>query len=462
MDFKEQTRLLTQKKNALYEGKTSLAGEGTARIGGALFDAGSFVELNAMVDEGNAVAGYGLVDGRPAYLIAQDPDLSGGAMSAAQAQKMIKALDKASNAGVPVVFLLNSQGAKVLEGLQVLSAYADVFTRMARLSGICPLIAVVDGPCVGAAAHFASLSDIVIAVESSAELLSAPASVLSAVQGVSKDGKTLGGAAQAAQQGAVSLTAPDTAAALKIVQALVGLLPSSSGCNAPFQEGDDLNRLLTDAQAASGALLLEAVADAGSVVWLYQAYAAGCHTALARVGGRPCGIVSTEFTVDGGRLDAKACDKIARFVRFCDCFDLPVITLIDSEGLAVPSADKQGWLMRASSDMLYTYADADCPKLAVITGNAVGTAFVAFAGSAVADVCYAWPGSLISPLTKEAAVQTFEAGQLKTRDRDTLEKEYSDKADGMNAARAGIVDEVIAPAQTRKYLIAAMEMLAAE
>ncbi|NLB39357.1 MAG: hypothetical protein GX810_08965, partial [Clostridiales bacterium] len=183
MEFQEQLRLLTQRKTAADGGVQAQVPEGTARLGGTLFDAGSFVEIGALQAEANCLTGHGLVNGRPADLIAQDPEASGGAMGQAQAAKMVRALDMAERACAPVVFLLNSQGAKVLEGAQVLGAYADVFTRMSALSGVCPMLAVVNGPCVGAAAHFVGLADIAIAVEKSAVVLPASASVLHAVHG---------------------------------------------------------------------------------------------------------------------------------------------------------------------------------------------------------------------------------------------------------------------------------------
>ncbi len=457
MDFQEQLRLLNKRKAELF-GEKAVTPEGTARLYGALFDEGTFVELNALAAQGGCVTGYGLVDDLPAYLIAQDDQVDGGAMSQAQAKRITNAIDKAMAVAAPVVLVINSQGAKVTEGAAVLHAYTEVFTRLQMMDGLSPRIAVINGPCVGVAAHFAALCDISIAVEGKAQLLSAPTSVLEAVHGAAKDSKTWGSASVLAQQGAVALAASDTAAALKTVRELLLLLPSSVYSEPVRDAKDDMNRLLNDSAMENGLKLAKMVADKHSLMELYPTYGAGAHVALARLDGEPCGIVSTEFTVDEGRLDAASCDKIARFVTLCQSFELPVITLINSKGLAVPKPQDQAWLMRASTDMMRAYHDAVHTRLAVIAGDAIGTAYAAFGGKWMADTVFAWPASVIAPLSKEVAVQTFDADALKTKDRSELEAAYAASADGFAAAALGIVDEVIDPAQTRKYLISALQM----
>lgn len=457
MDFQEQLRLLTKRKAELF-GENAVTPEGTARLYGALFDEGTFVEINALAAHSGCVTGFGLVDGLPAYLVAQDDAVDGGAMSAAQAKRITAAIDKAIQAAAPLVMVINSQGAKVTEGAAVLHAYTEVFSKLQMMTNVSPCIAVINGPCVGAAAHIAALCDIAIAVDGKAQLLSAPTSVLEAVHGTAKDSKTWGSSSVLAAQGAVALSVSDTAEALKTVRALLLLLPSSSN-SAPLQDAqDDMNRLLTDSAMQDGLRLAKMVADKHTLIELHPTYGMGAHVGFARLDGQPCGIVSTEFTVDDGRLNAASCDKIARFVDLCQRYDMPLITLINSKGLAVPKPQEQAWLMRASTDMMRAYHDAMSTKLAVITGDAIGTAYIAFGGRWMADTLLAWPASVIAPLSKEAAVQTFDADALKTKSRADLEAAYAASSDGMSAAALGIVDEVIDPAQTRKYLIAALQM----
>lgn len=457
MDFQEQARLLTKRKAELF-GEGNTAPDGTARLYGALFDEGTFAETNALAAQGGCVTGFGLINDLPAYLIAQDDAVLGGAMSEAQAIRMTNTIEKAVQTAAPVVLVINSQGAKVTEGARVLTAYTSVFTKLEMMNGLAPRIAVINGPCVGVAAQFAALCDIAIAVESKAQLLSAPVSVLEAVHGASKDSKTWGSASVLAAQGAVALVAASTADALKTVRDIVTLLPSSSDSEPLRDARDDANRVLTDEAARDGLTLAKSIADTHSFIELYSAYGAGAHVGFARLDGEPCGLVATEFTRDEGRLDAASCDKIARFVTLCDELEIPVITLINSKGLAVPKPSEQAWLMRASADMQRAYHDAVHTRLAVITGNAIGMAYIAFGGKWMTDVVFAWPASVIAPLSKEAAVQTFDADELKTKTRDELEAAYAASCDGMNAAALGMVDEVIDPAQTRKHLIMALQM----
>jgi len=172
------------------------------------------------------------------------------------------------------------------------------------------------------------------------------------------------------------------------------------------------------------------------------------------------GLVANDHTVDGGRLTSQDSRKAARFVRLCDCYQLPVISLVNTDGLTVPLVGHQGALLRGAADLLYAYAEATAPKIAIMTGSAVGAAYVAMGGKSIADVSYAWPTAMIAPLTKEAAVQTLDGDKLNAGEsREALEGEYADSFGALNAAKAGIVDDVIEPRETRKYIIAALELL---
>lgn len=460
----DQLRILLEKKNALLKCNEELAekqhasGKRTARERvEKICDSGSFVEIQSLQTEAAVITGYALIGQRPVYVIAQDVTTKGAAMSDAQAAKMIRTLDMAEKIGAPVLFFADSEGVCVKEGAVAMAAYARVFARMARLSGICPIITLVCGPCMGIAAHFAQLADIAIAVEKTGLIMPVSPLVMNATAGKQLKDEEMGGAVAAAKQGTVAMTAADEKQAYGMIKALIDLLPSSNEESAPFVENDNINRLMT-AGAEDGFALAQDLADAGSVNELYRHYGQGCHTLLARIGGQSCGIIASEPREEGGRMDIAALKKAARLVRFCDCYRLPVITLLNSEGLAVPSVQNQGEAMRASSQLLYAYAEATTPKLAVLTGNAIGAAYVAMAGSA-ADLTYAWPEAMVAPLTREAAVQTFDAEKLKTEERAVLEENYARSSDGLNLAAAGLADDVIDPAETRKYLIAALELM---
>ena len=457
MDRQDRVSAIRENRLNILQGDTErvakqhAAGKQTARERVAkLFDRGSFVETDALKQEGNVVCGYGTLQGRVAYCFAQDASCQGGAMSIKQAEKITKLLNLAKMTGAPVVALLDSTGAKILEGANALTAYASVMGQMARLSGVCPMIACVMGPCRGVATMFTQLADISINVDKTGELEMHSALVL---------GKKLTHDELAAQ-GATSLVAKTEDEALTLVASLLELLPSCNVEDAPFTEGDDLNRQLTVCDASNGINLVRELADDGQIIELNASYAPSVHTVLCNVGGRTTGIVATDYSVENGRMDASACEKVARFVRFCDCYQVQLVSLINSDGLEVNDASKQAWAMRASAQMLYAYAEATTPKVAIITGNAIGGAYVAMGGKNIADITYAWDTAVVSPLTAQVAVQTLCDDELSAgTDRSELERKYEESTDALYAAQEGIVDDIIEPEDTRKIIIWAMEVL---
>lgn len=443
------------------------AGKLTARERIAkLVDAGSFMELFALVSENGGAAGvvtgYATVQDRPVYLFAQDFTVHGGAMGQLQALKINKTLDLALKTGAPVIALCDSAGVRVDEGAVAMNAYAEIYKNLARMSGVVPLVAVVLGPCVGGAALIAQLADVSVMAKNVGSLMVFGPQVLAAMNGVDVKAEALGGADVMAKQGAVSLVAATEDEALTLATRVLGLLPGSNAEDADIVDSDDLNRLLPELSAADAAALVSQIADAGTAIELKAAYETGAHTALARVGGHAVGLVTTA----GGNLTAGALQKAARFVHFCDCFNLPVISLINTTGVAVDRIDNQSWLMNGQSQLLYAYATATVPKLAVITGSAIGQAYVAMGGKANADVTFAWPGAVVSALTPEAAVAVLYAEEVKADKaapadaRAKFAAQYVEEVAGaIHAAKAGLVDDVIDPAATRQLLIASLEML---
>ena len=468
MNMWEQMQAVAAEKAAILQGdakriaKQHAGGKCTARERiGKLFDAGSFVEIDALRKESNAVAGCGTVNGRAVYCFAQDFTSGSGAMTKEQAQKILKLLRMAKMTGAPVVAMLDSAGVKLSDGAAALPAYAEILSALARLSGVCPLIACVMGPCRGLAALMTQVCDVAIQVKKTGEIALHTALVMNSEKGREKTEEELFGAETMEKQGAAALTAASEEEATAQIAALIDLLPGCNMEDAPLAEGDDLNRQLVCEDAEDAASLMADIADGNQLMELYKGYGAAVRTALCRVGGRTVGLVATAHDADGGRLTVNDCKKAARFVRLCDCYQLPVISLVNTDGLAVPCPCQQGNLMRGAADLLYAYAEATSPKIAVMTGSAVGAAYVAMGGKNVADVSYAWPTAMISPLTAEAAVQTLEGEQLSAgENREALEEKYALSCGAMFAAREGIVDDVIDPRETRKYIIAALELLA--
>ena len=461
-------------RNALVAGDESRvkaqrdAGKMTARQRiEKLVDAGSFVELFALVSEnGDAagvVTGYATVQNRPVYLFAQDFTVHGGAMGKLQAFKINKTLDLALKTGAPVIALCDSAGVRIDEGAAGMNAYAEIYKNVARLSGVSPIIAVVLGPAIGGAALLAQLADVSIMAKKVGSLMVFGPQVLAAMNGMDVKADALGGADMMAAQGGVALTATTEDEALALAAQVLSLLPGSNVEDADIVDSDDLNRLLAATDPADTTALLGGVLDAGTMVELKAAYEKGARTALGRIGGHSVGVVAT----DGGYLTAGAMQKAARFVHFMDCFNIPVISLINTTGIKVDRLDNQSWLMNAQSQLLYAYATATVPKLAIVTGNAIGQAYVAMGGKANADVTFAWPGAVISALTPQAAVAVLYGDQVKAAKDQTPEQaraqfaaEYVEQvASALCAAKDGLVDDVIDPAQTRKLLVASLEML---
>ncbi len=454
--------------------KQRAAGKMTARERIAkLVDQGSFVEMDALVsrnEEGaGVVTGYGTIRERPVYLFAQDFTVHGGAMGELQAAKILKVIDLAQKTGAPVLALCDSAGVRLDEGARAMDAYSKIFARLARLSGVCPVISLVLGPCVGGAALIARLADISIMAKSVGELMVFGPQVVSASTGKDYTAKTLGGADTLAAQGGVSLVAENEDAALALAADVLDLLPGCNAEDAPIVDTDDLNRLMPNVDVADSGALLAALLDGGSFIELYSQYAKAIRIALGRLGGRTVGVVCSHAGENEGRLCPGACAKAARFVRFCDCFSLPVVSIINSAGLKLVGPDDQTRMLTAAGQLLFAYAEATCPKVSVIVGNAIGVSYVAMGGKANADLAYGWPGAVVSALSPEAAVQVLFSKELAQSKEPALEAreklvaEYAaNVADGVAAARDGILDDVIEPEQTRKFMIAALEMLSSK
>ena len=431
-----------------------------------LLDAGSFVEQGMLVADAGVVTGSGTVDGRPVYVFAQDFAVMDGAVGAKQAKKIVKVLELARKTGTPVVAMCDSNGARVAEGALALEAYADIFAHMARLSGVVPMITLVLGPCVGAAAMMAELSDLVFVAKPAGVLLVAGPQVLASTMGKSLTAEELGGGKAAVESGAAHFACETEEEAVAQVKTVLGMLPANNLEDAPFAVEEDMNRLVDGLEAgAEGRDVIAKLADTGSVVEVGKGHT-GAVTALAKLAGRTVAFV---YTGKGDTCD-KRMKKITRFVRFADCYNIPVVSLIDSTGLTIfDTVDRQMSVLKAASSMIYAYSEATTVKVALVIGNAVGAAYVAMGGSANADATYAWPGAVISPLTGEAAIQVMWKDEIKSSTGDAVAaraelaaKYEAEVADGVNAAAQGLIDDVIDPADSRKTIIAALELLSSK
>lgn len=465
-----EMKLILEQKEALLSGNTEkiaaqhASGKATARERiEKVLDAGSFVETDTLLADNSeyagVVTGYGTVDGRPVYLFAQDFTVHGGAMGTAQAKKINKILDLAMKTGAPVLCLSDSAGVKVDEGARAMNAFASIYARMAKISGVCPIINLVMGPVIGGAAMLSQLADITVQVEKIGQLMVYGPTVVGSLTGKTLNAENVGGAAVMSKGGAVSLTASDENEAVTLCKKILSYLPGSNREFAEVIDTDDMNRVIGE-QYDSAEALMTAIADLGQYIELKASFGSALHTALCRIGGHAVGLVCSD-TADDGMIDSDSALKAARFIRFCDCYDLPVVSLIDSKGVKVPDENHQAETIKAVSALLYAYAEATTAKVSVITGNAIGQSYVAMAGKDIADMTYAWPDAVISALTPEAAVQVLCAKQLREgASRFQLEASFmAEKAGVINAAAEGLIDDVCIPSETRKYIIAAIEML---
>jgi len=419
---------------------------------GKLFDPDSFVEINGFVTCDNqppgVVCGYGAVMGSPCYAFAQDVSQSGGAVGAVHAAKIKKLYDMALKTGVPVVGIYDSYGARVAEGAGALDAYGEILLHVNNLSGVVPQIAVVLGTCVGASAMLACSADFVVMSETAEFYLSPP------------QDSDEGGSAQAAMEcGVAHVVNADDTGAIASVRLLLARLPLNNLASSPVS--DFARENIDPVSGQTGKEIVAAVCDTGSPLELLAGFGKASYTAIATMGGTPCGVVATS----GDKLDADSCAKIAKVVSVCDAYQLPILTFVNTTGFAPSEKGGPSAGVRESARLAHIYAEATTAKVAVITGDAYGAAYIALASrGANSDYTVAWPGATISALDPVAAV-AFLYGERITKDnpRQAVEDAYrSEEASALTAAQRGYIDDIIDPSLTRPAILSALDLLAAK
>lgn len=428
---------------------------GTQKLA-SLFDAGTFAEVGAYIkrEDGKAsgaTCGYGAVNGKLVFAFAQDSDREKGAFDRTVAKKLHMLYESAMRNGAPIVGVFDSIGAYMTDGADAMAAYGSLLADISRASGVIPQIALIDGVCAGLSATAAAMFDLTVTIEGKSQLfIGAPFLT----------GKT-GDAAAVAASGLSAVTAKDEADALAKVRALLGLLPSNCA-SLPEEIGtDDANR----ASAIDGLTIraaIEELCDKGSFLELGEGFGAGMVTGLALLGGYPCGVVANDAAVEGGVLTGDGARKAAKLVSLCNCFGLPVLTLVDSEGVAVSAKEEDAPLAAELGKLAMVYASANTAKLTAVIGKAYGAAFTLMGSKALgADVVYALDGASISVMKPDAAVAFLwndrVTGQV-TR-ADLAQKWNETEASPVRAAEQGAVDDILAPADLRRYLCAAVNML---
>ncbi|HOT00146.1 MAG TPA: acyl-CoA carboxylase subunit beta [Acidobacteriota bacterium] len=454
----------------------------------ALLDKGTFVELDMFVTHrshefgmgekrvlsDSVVTGQGTIDGRPVYVFSQDFTVFGGSLGKAHAEKICKIMDLAMKNGLPLIGLNDSGGARIQEGVVSLGAYADIFLRNTMASGVIPQISAIMGPCAGGAVYSPALTDFIIMTRKTSHMFITGPDVVKAVthQDVSFD-ELGGGPVHSTKSGVCHLLAEDEAETLETIRHLLGFLPSNNTEDPPLVDtGDDpkrmdeaLDTLVPDEPNRPYDMkqVIEHVVDNGEFLEIHPHYAQNIVVGFARLGGRPVGIVANQPMVLAGVLDIKASIKGARFVRTCDCFNIPIVTFEDVPGF-MPGVDQEhGGIIIHGAKLLYAFCEATVPKLTVITRKAYGGAYDVMSSKHIrGDYNVAWPGAEIAVMGSEGAVNIIfrkeisEAADPEAR-RAELIRNYRDKlATPYEAASWGYIDDVIEPRETRPRLIDAL------
>lgn len=456
-----------------------------------LLDPGSFIEIDPFVTPrarefgldrveapaDGVITGHGTIEGRPVHVFSQDFTVLGGSLGEGHAEKICKVMDLAMSTGTPVIGLNDSGGARIQEGVVSLGGYADIFLRNTLASGVIPQISAIMGPCAGGAVYSPAITDFTIMVRGTAYMFVTGPQVVRAVTREDVTFEELGGAdVHASRSGIAHFTAADDEECLHLVRRLMGFLPSNNLDDPPRRTPTDdpgradpaLDDLVPDDPTRPYDMheVIRRIVDDGDFLEVHAAYACNLVVGFARLHGRPVGVVAQQPAVLAGVLDIDASVKGARFVRFCDAFNIPLLTFVDVPGFLPGIAQEHGGIIRHGAKLLYAYCEATVPKLTVITRKAYGGAYDVMSSKHIrGDLNLAWPTAEIAVMGPEGAIDIIfrkelaEAADPEARRRELAAEYRAQFANPYVAASRGYVDDVIAPRETRRRLIAALEVL---
>jgi len=449
-----------------------------------LLDEGSFHELQPFTvahpddDDGimgdGVVTGYGTIDGRKVFVYAQDFTVHGGSVSLTHARKIVQVQEMATNNGFPIIGLLDSGGARIQEGILALHGYGEIFRQNALASGVVPQISVIMGPCAGGASYSPALTDFIVMTDKTSMMFITGPDVVKSVTGEQIDHEGLGGAqVHASRSGVAHFVGRDEAESLAYVRKLLTYLPANNiepppavlPVDDPLRVEPRLNHLVPAAPNLPYDMyeVISAVTDLGSWFEVQSGWAQNVIVGFARLDGQSVGIVAQQPMMLAGAIDIDASDKISRFVRFCDAFNISLVTFADSPGFLPGVAQEHGGIIRHGAKIIYAYVEATVPRISVVTRKGYGGAYIVMSSKSLgADVHLAWPTAEIAVMGPEGAVNVLYRKELAVAEdpegrRAELVAEYRETyANPYYAARRGILDNVIEPARTRPELIAAL------
>lgn len=458
-----------------------------------LVDEGTFVEINPFIENrGLAIAsgsseapgegvvtGYGKIEGRLVFIFSQDFTVFGGALGEMHASKIAKIMDFAAENGAPIIGLNDSGGARIQEGVLSLDGYGHIFYRNSIFSGVIPQISVILGPCAGGAVYSPAITDFVFMVEKTSQMFITGPKVIKSVTGADIGTEDLGGAkVHSTLSGNAHFTAPTEEEVLEDVRRLVAFLPQNNLEKSPVKEPvnakpiDEKIDELIDLVPIDGTKVYDVrkvilvIIDDANFMEVQPSFAKNIVIGFARLNGETVGIVANQPKYMAGGLDINSSDKCSRFIRFCDCFNIPIITFEDVSGFIPGINQEHNGIIRHGAKILYAYSEATVPKITVITRKAFGGAYVALNSKAIgADQVFAWPNAEVAVMGPEGAANIIFAKEIAESDnpeatRQAKIKEYREKfANPYVAASNGMIDDVIDPRDTRKSLINALEML---
>ncbi|MGB9736423.1 MAG: acyl-CoA carboxylase subunit beta [bacterium] len=472
--------------------KQHQAGKLTARERlNILLDKGSFVELDKFVlhravDFGmdkqkylgdGVVTGYGTIDGRLVYVFSQDFTVFGGSLSGAYAKKICKIMDLALKNGAPVIGLNDSGGARIQEGVESLAGYADIFLRNVLVSGVIPQISAIMGPCAGGAVYSPAITDFILMTKGTSYMFVTGPEVVKSVTHEEVTKEELGGAiTHATKSGIAHLVFDNDEECLMGIRELIGFIPSNNLEDPPYKKTDDpadrtapeLDNVIPDQPNKPYDMkdIIFATVDDGYFMEIHELYAPNIIVGFARYDGMSVGIVANQPAHLAGTLDIDASVKAARFVRFCDAFNIPLITFEDVPGFLPGTVQEHGGIIRHGAKLLYAFAEATVPKITIITRKAYGGAYDVMSSKHIrADINYAYPSAEIAVMGPDGAVNIIFKKEIDSADdpeakRNQLIEEYREKfASPWKAAELGYIDEVIKPSETRWKIISALRML---
>lgn len=444
-----------------------------------LLDENSFVETDTYKE--GVVTGHGTVDGRLIFVYAQDFTVKGGSVGERQAEQIIKIQEMAMKMGAPIVGLMDSGGARIQEGVASLSGLAKIFRNNTLSSGVIPQISVIMGPCAGGAVYSPALTDFIVAVDETSKMFITGPEVIKTVTGEDVSAQQLGGAmTHNSVSGVAHLFASDDRDALEQVRRLLSYLPSNN-LETPPSVGDgtdvseviitELEDIIPESTNKSYDMyqIIKAVADENSVMEIMPLFAKNIITCFARIGGMTVGIIANQPKTGAGCLDINASDKSSRFIRFCDAFNIPLLTIADVPGFLPGAEQEYGGIIRHGAKMLYAYSEATVPKVTLILRKAYGGAYIAMCCKELgADVVLAWPSAQIAVMGAAGAANIVYRKEIAMAENPELKRqekvsEYEERFNNPYiSARRGYVDDVIEPSLSRQHIINTLDMLASK